>query len=122
MEFLLFYRKGALLNLSHVATLQNEVKSCNLRGGYPLDWHSLVLVIYVRINGRGIMQKPTEKPTAQITHFEKNRNINKSIVFVSLMIHYFATCICSKLWNVMGKEALNLSSALRISPITYYQV
>ena len=32
MEFLLVLkRKGALLNLSHVGTLQNEVKSCNLR-------------------------------------------------------------------------------------------
>ena len=31
MEFLLIYGKGALLNLSHVGTLQNEVRSCNLR-------------------------------------------------------------------------------------------
>ena len=58
-----------------------------------------------------------QKPRAQIINFENNRNINKSIVFVSLLIHYFAACICSKLWYVMGKEALNLSSALRISPI-----
>ena len=64
-----------------------------------------------------------QKPRAQIINFENNnRNINKSIVFVSLLIHYFATCICSKLWYVMGKEALNLSSALSISPIMYYQV
>ena len=55
-----------------------------------------------------------QKPRAQIINFENNRNINKSIVFVSLLIHYFATCICSKLWYVMGKKALNLSSALRI--------
>ena len=31
MKFLLVLQKGALLNLSHVGTLQNEVKSCNLR-------------------------------------------------------------------------------------------
>ena len=64
-----------------------------------------------------------QKPRAQIINLENNRNISKSIVFVSLLIHYFATCICSKLWYVMGKEALNLSSALRISPeFMYYQV
>ena len=57
------------------------------------DWHSLVLVIFVTINGRRIMQKPR----AQIINFENKRNISKSIVFVSLLIHYFATCICSKL-------------------------
>ena len=34
-----------------------------------------------------------QKPRAQIINFENNRNINKSIVFVSLLIHYFATCI-----------------------------
>ena len=89
------------MNLSHVGTLQNEVKSCNLgvedilleiiHMGY--DWHSVVLVIFVIINGRRIMQKPR----AQIINFKNNRNISKSIVFVSLLIHYFATCICSKL-------------------------
>ena len=36
-----------------------------------------------------------QKPRAQIINFENNRNINKSIVFVSLLIHYFATCIIS---------------------------
>ena len=64
----------------------------------PVARDSLVLVIFVIINGRGIMQKPR----AQIINFE-NRSINKSIVFVSLLIHYFAACICSKLWYVMGK-------------------
>ena len=63
-----------------------------------------------------------QKPRVQIMNFENNRNINKLIVFVSLLIHYFARCICGKLWYVMGKETLNLSSALRISPIMYYQV
>ena len=53
MEFLLILQKGALLNLSHVGTLQNEVKSCNLRAEDTLlgiihmgyNWHSVVLVI-----------------------------------------------------------------------------
>ena len=45
-----------------------------------------------------------QKPRAQIINFENNRNINKSIVFVSLLIHYFATSICGKLWYVMGKQ------------------
>ena len=49
-----------------------------------------------------------QMPRAQIINFEHNRNINKSIVFVSLLIHYFTTCICSTLWYVMG-EALKLS-------------
>ena len=96
------------LNLSHVGTLQNEVKSCNLRADLGTtnflihmryDWHSLVLVIFVIINGRGIMQMPR----AQIINFENNRNISKSVVFVSLLIHYFATCICSNLWYMMRK-------------------
>ena len=51
------------------------------------------------INGKGVVQKPR----AQIINFEKNRSINKSIVFVSLLIHYFATCICSTLCYVVGK-------------------
>ena len=34
-----------------------------------------------------------QKPGAQIINFENNRNINKSIVFVSLLIHYFATLL-----------------------------
>ena len=63
-----------------------------------------------------------QKSRAQIIIFENNRNINKSIVFVSLLVHYFATCICAKLCYVMGKEALNLSSALRISPIYVLQI
>ena len=41
-----------------------------------------------------------QKPGAQIINFENNRNINKLIVFVSLLIHYFATCICSTIWYV----------------------
>ena len=46
----------------------------------------LVLLIFVII-GRGI----TQKPRAQVINFEKNRNINKSIVFVSLLtlLHVF---------------------------------
>ena len=44
-----------------------------------------------------------QKSRAQIINFENNQNINKSIVFVSLLIHYFAACVCSKLWYVMGK-------------------
>ena len=59
----------------------------------------LVLLIFAIINGRGI----TQKPRAQIINFENNGNINKSIVFVSLLIHYFATCNCSTLWYVMGE-------------------
>ena len=44
------------MNLSHVATLQNEVKSCNLRADLEItnflihmlyDWRSLVLLIFV---------------------------------------------------------------------------
>ena len=44
------------MNLSHVATLQNEVKSCNLCADLEItnflihmqyDWHSLVLQIFV---------------------------------------------------------------------------
>ena len=31
MEFLSSLQKSALLNLSHVGTLQNEVRNCNLR-------------------------------------------------------------------------------------------
>ena len=42
-----------------------------------------------------------QKPRAQIINFENNRNINKSIDFVSLLIHYFAICICSTLWYVI---------------------
>ena len=33
------------------------------------------------------------KPRDQIINFENNRNINKSIVFVSSLIHYFATSV-----------------------------
>ena len=51
-----------------------------------------------------------QKPRAQIINFENNRNINKSLDFVSLLIHYFAICICITLWYVMGK------------PNMYYQV
>ena len=50
MEFLLILQKRCL---SHVGTLQNECKSCNLRAEDTLlgiihmgyDWHSVVLVI-----------------------------------------------------------------------------
>ena len=46
-----------------------------------------------------------QKPRAQIINFENNRNINKSIVFVSLLIHYFAifsesTVFSLHLWHV----------------------
>ena len=53
-----FYRKGALINLSHVATIQNEVKSCNLRADLGITnflihlcdmtgTHWLILLIFV---------------------------------------------------------------------------
>ena len=41
-----------------------------------------------------------QKPGAQIINFENNRNINKSIVFVSLLIHYFAICSESTLFSL----------------------
>ena len=46
------------MNMSHVATLQNEVKSCNLRADLEItnflidmryEWHSVVLLIFVII-------------------------------------------------------------------------
>ena len=41
-----------------------------------------------------------QKPRAQIINFDNNRKFNKSIVFVLLLTHYFATCICSTIWYV----------------------
>ena len=50
-----------------------------------------------------------QKPRAHIINFENNRNINKSIVFDSLLIHYsFATWILRVPWGCDG-EALKLS-------------
>ena len=81
-----------IVSVTYVPSRESQTFSyiCDITGTH---WFLVI------INGRGIMQKPR----AQIINFENNRNINKSIVFVSLLIHYFATCICSNLWYVIGK-------------------
>ena len=48
MEFLLILQKGALLNLSHVGTLQNEVKSCTLS---LEDTHMCAFYVYLCCTG-----------------------------------------------------------------------
>ena len=51
MEFLSILQKSALLNLSHVGSLQNEVKSCSLRAtGLPRYPHVHIFIWVIRLS------------------------------------------------------------------------